>query len=143
MLKFKIKLDTNGARPHLLKRAIISGLIDYVAMDLKAPLDRRYSIAAGQKVDLDKIRASILLLRSGNIDYEFRTTAVPGLIDSDTIKEIAQAISGARLYAIQQFVPRLACKPRYQRLKPYTKEEAEELAKVARKFVENVKVRGF
>ena len=75
---FPIKLDTNGTNPALLKELIGSGLVDYVAMDIKAPLERAdYSKAAGVLVDIDKIIKSKDILLSSEIGYEFRTTAVP------------------------------------------------------------------
>ncbi len=142
-LNIKIKLDTNGANPDLLKRAIGDGLIDYVAMDIKAPLDQKYSIAAGVKIDPDQIRKSIQLLMASGIDYEFRTTVVPNLIDLNAVQAIAEIISGARLFALQQFLPKEAYDPGYQLLEPYTKEDAEKLVIVAQRFVRNVKLRGF
>ena len=100
-LGYPVKLDTNGTRPQILKRLIDEGLLDYVAMDVKAPLEK-YEEICGISVELDCIEASMALLLEGNIDYEFRTTFVPQLTEEDGVN-IAQRIKGARRYVLQQF----------------------------------------
>ncbi|MDD1746376.1 MAG: anaerobic ribonucleoside-triphosphate reductase activating protein, partial [Methanomassiliicoccales archaeon] len=75
-LGMKVKLDTNGTNPEMLKDLIYAGLLDYVAMDLKAPLDESYDDLAGAKVDLSKVKRSIEIIMGSGIDYEFRTTMV-------------------------------------------------------------------
>ena len=57
-----VKLDTNGSRPDVLERLLALGVLDYVAMDVKAPLDGKYAEVARAPVDLDAIRRSIELL---------------------------------------------------------------------------------
>jgi len=73
-----IKLDTNGTHPEVLERLLSEGLLDYVAMDLKAPLEAgRYSALTGvlfSEERMERVRASVRLLLRGNVDYEFRTT---------------------------------------------------------------------
>lgn len=142
-LGFPIKLDTNGSQPDRLRAIVSTGLIEYVAMDVKAPLDHRYRIAAGRDVDLGRIKESIVFLKDGALAYEFRTTLVPTIVGLDAIEPMARSIHGARLYALQQFAPRRACAPEYQALTPYTKEEAMALADLARPFVREVRLRGF
>lgn len=141
-LGFEVKLDTNGSRPDLLAKIVASGLVKYIAMDIKAPLDHRYEVAAGGAIDVGKLKESIDLLLKGPGEYEFRTTLVPTLVDKDSIIAMAQAIKGARLYALQQFVPRLACNLEYRELSPFTREQAQELADAARPYVRQVKLRG-
>jgi pyruvate formate lyase activating enzyme len=87
----------------MLARLIDKGLLHYVAMDLKAPYNR-YESVIGCYADMDKIKESIRIIRESGIDYEFRTTFSPDLT-SDDILEIAEGISGAKLYVIQQFKP--------------------------------------
>ena len=107
---FPIKLDTNGSRPEVLRRLIAEGLLDSVAMDLKAPLqERRYSAITGvamEEKDVAAVRSSIELLLWGEVDSEFRTTVVPSLIQEEEIYEMAGAIRGARRYTLQNFNPR-------------------------------------
>jgi pyruvate formate lyase activating enzyme len=97
----KVKLDTNGLKPEVLRELLDVGLLDYVAMDIKAPLEK-YEQIAGVDVDVEAVAESIELLMDGDVLYEFRTTFDPDLTPADIV-EIATRISGARLYAVQQF----------------------------------------
>ena len=89
---FLIKLDTNGSFPGKLKNLFDNKLIDYAAMDLKAPLDERYNHITKTKVDLSRIRESIDLVKNSRIGYEFRTTMVPGYLGKDELISIAKEI---------------------------------------------------
>ena len=100
-LEYLVKLDTNGTRPTVLASLIDAGLLDYVAMDIKAP-SVKYEMLCGVPVNPDTIDASIDLLLSGRIDYEFRTTVVPQLTEAD-ILTIGRRIRGARLYILQRY----------------------------------------
>ncbi|UCC11432.1 MAG: anaerobic ribonucleoside-triphosphate reductase activating protein [candidate division WOR-3 bacterium] len=100
-----VKCDTNGTLPDALRSLIMQELVDYVAMDIKAPLDERYALAAGMSAPIDTVRESIDLLMTGTVEYEFRTTCVPGIIDTDGIHAIGKAIQGAGKWALQTYVP--------------------------------------
>ncbi len=101
---FLIKIDTNGYLPEKLKELIEERLVDYIAMDIKAPLsEEKYSQAAGTKVDVERIKKSIELIKNSGIDYEFRTTIVPGLHEKEDIIEMAKAIGPAKRYFLQSF----------------------------------------
>ncbi len=100
-LGLRVKLDTNGSRPEVLAELLERRLVDYVAMDLKAP-PSRYAEFAGGAVDLSAIEASILALRDDAPDAEFRTTVAPGLAAEDLLA-IAQWIRGAKRYILQPF----------------------------------------
>ena len=82
----KVKLDTNGTDPDMLRDLIDAGLVDYVAMDLKAPLNEKYDDLAGVSVDLDRIKRSIELLETSGVEHEFRTTVVPILLTAQDIE---------------------------------------------------------
>jgi len=97
-----VKLDTNGSRPEVLEALLDERLLDYVAMDIKAPLER-YRELCGTTVDLGAIRRSIDLIKTRAPDYEFRTTAAPTLTQDD-IRAIAGLIDGAKRYILQPFV---------------------------------------
>jgi pyruvate formate lyase activating enzyme len=107
-----VKLDTNGTRPEVLENLLADGLLDYVAMDLKAPLKAdRYSAltgVSGGDEQIDRIQTSIGILLSGKADYEFRTTFVPALLGEEEVCELARRIRGARRYTLQNFNPREA-----------------------------------
>lgn len=115
-----VKLDSNGFNPVLLEEIIEAGLVDYIAIDIKTALEsERYRRACGQTVDLKPIRRSISLVMEGGCDYEFRSTVVPGFFDQDEIELIAEAISGARRYVLQQFKPGSCLDPAYNKREPY------------------------
>ncbi len=99
---FLVKLDTNGTRPHILTNLIQDGLVDYVAMDIKAPLNK-YDIVADQRVDVRDIESSIDILLNSSIDYEFRTTVCKELLTKEDILNIAMTIKGSRRYYLQNF----------------------------------------
>jgi pyruvate formate lyase activating enzyme len=101
---FLVKVDTNGYLPEKLKELIDEKLVDYIAMDIKAPLDKeKYSRATGVDVDIERIKKSIELIKNSGIDYEFRTTVVPGLHRKQDIVEMAKAIGPAKKYFLQNF----------------------------------------
>jgi len=141
-LQLGIKLDTNGAYPEILQELIKEKLIDYVAMDVKAPLNSSYYIAAGKRVNLKKIEKSIEILLQNLVDYEFRTTCVPGIIDEDAICRIGERIRGAKRWALQQFVPDNAYKEEYRTKKNY-KLSLQRLQIIAQQYVLNVILRVF
>jgi pyruvate formate lyase activating enzyme len=70
---YLIKLDTNGSNPQILKSIIDKNLIDFIAMDIKAPFDK-YSYLTCVPVDIEKIRSSIDIIKNSKIKFEFRTT---------------------------------------------------------------------
>lgn len=98
---FPVKLDTNGTRPAVLQSLLKEGLLDYVAMDLKAP-ERLYSDVCGVSIDGAVITRSIQLILETAPDYEFRTTVLPGFSVAD-LEEMAERIGGARHYYLQQY----------------------------------------
>jgi pyruvate formate lyase activating enzyme len=99
---FLIKLDTNGTRSVQLDLLMDGNAIDFVAMDLKAPLDKRYDQVAGCHVDLGAIRESMGILRSRSSNYEFRTTVGPCLGES-ALEDIAGEILGHERWFLQLF----------------------------------------
>jgi len=100
-LGYLVKLDTNGTRPDLIQDALESGLVDYIAMDIKAPLDA-YDRMAGVRVDTSMIEQSISIITRLVPVYEFRTTAGPGL-STDDLLEIGRWLAGSRAYWLQKF----------------------------------------
>ncbi len=101
-LGFRIKLDTNGARPDILKKLLDLKLLDFVAMDIKNQL-ARYSETVGVKVDTERIKLSVELIRNSRLSYEFRTTVVPGIHTEKDFLEIAKWLSGSRAYYLQEY----------------------------------------
>jgi len=99
---FLVKLDSNGTHPEVLKWVFDEGLADYVAMDIKNGPER-YHEAVGISVDMDAIRGSIRLIMDSGIDYEFRTTVVPGIHTEEDFTAVAELVSGAKRYYLQVF----------------------------------------
>lgn len=100
-LGYLVKLDTNGMKPEVLKQLIMRGLVDYVAMDIKASPEK-YDAVTRVKCDMDAIRDSIRLLKNGTVPYEFRTTFAPELTTED-ILAAAEMIRGTEKYYLQQY----------------------------------------
>lgn len=102
-LGYSVKLDTNGYRPEVLKNVVNSGLVDYVAMDIKNS-QAKYALTVGlDSFDITKINESVEFLMSGVVDYEFRTTIVKELHTEDDIQDIVSWIKGAKKYFLQGF----------------------------------------
>jgi len=101
---YLIKLDTNGTLPDVIEEMLGRRLLDYVAMDIKAPLDR-YGEVTKTNSDGQRILRSISLIMGSGVDYEFRTTAVRSLLGPQEIEEIGRLIPGARRFVLQKFVP--------------------------------------
>ena len=99
---YAVKLDTNGSFPEKLAALIDEGLLDYIAMDIKnAPA--KYEETAGSKGILEKVQASVALLLTNKVDYEFRTTVTAQLHNEDSFADIALWLRGAKQFAIQNF----------------------------------------
>ncbi len=103
-LGYYVKLDTNGSFPDRLKALVGEGIIDYVAMDIKN-CRKKYAETVGLKsLELSKIEESVDFLKSGAVDYEFRTTVVNELHTVEDIRSTAEWIKGAKRYFLQNFV---------------------------------------
>jgi len=100
---YSIKLDTNGSYPEKLRELLSENLVDYIAMDVKAPLEK-YPYVVRTQVCVEKIRESITTIMNSGLDYEFRTTVVKNLLTKDDIISIAKLIRGAEKYVLQKFV---------------------------------------
>jgi len=108
--KYSVKLDTNGSLPERLERVVRSNLVDYIAMDVKAPL-AKYSFVAGADVDTENIKRSIDVIMRSGLDYQFRTTVGKSFLNLEDLRQICGLIRGARNYVIQKFVPPSAPEP--------------------------------
>ncbi len=145
-LNMLIKLDTNGGFPVLLQDIIEKKLVDYVALDIKAPLDlASYSKVVGvnnPKV-LENVKDSIKLIMDSGIDYEFRTTVVPTLHEEKDIEQIAKFIKGAKKYALQNFSTQgEILDPKFKDIKPYHIEILYRIQRIVSVYVKKCVVRG-
>lgn len=123
---YLVKLDTNGSRPKVIQEALHENVLDYIAMDIKAPWDK-YSLVAGSLVNITHIKKSIALLMNSGIAYEFRTTIVNSLLTRTDVMSIAKMIQGAQLYVLQKFVPSKHVDQTYMNKSSFTDKEIENL----------------
>jgi pyruvate formate lyase activating enzyme len=141
-LGYKIKIDTNGTYPDKLKELIDEKLVDYIAMDIKAP-KKKYDKLTDVKTDVKKIQKSIDILKNSRIDYEFKTTFAPELLTNEDIKDIAKWIQGSKKFYLQQFkndMPLVSSK--LENIEPYSKEKFLETLNDIKSYFEICEVRG-
>ena len=144
---FLVKIDTNGTNPMMMKKLMEGGLIDYIAMDIKAPLTvEKYSRAAGINAEklLGKVKETMRILLESKMDYEFRTTVVPTLHEEEDMREICDGVRGCRKYVLQKFdvsLGKTTIDPDFSKLKPFTDKEMKRFLTIAQKLLPNVKLR--
>ena len=144
--QYLVKIDTNGSRPDVLKRLFKRRLVNYVALDVKAPLDHRYAKSAGLK-DFDDsfILRSMKELASSSVEYELRTTVVPGMHAEEDLLDLAkqlQKIAPKAKWVLQNFQPKNCLDPKFEKIKPYDKMFLEELLEKLKVCMPNVELRG-
>lgn len=139
-LQYCVKLDTNGTNSDMLLNLLEDNLVDYVAMDIKAPL-LRYKEVAGQNVDIKKIEQSISLLLASNIDYEFRTTVAKEFISEADLENIAQSIQDAKRYCIQNFKKIGQILEESKVYTPFSLDELDKMKNKINKYVQQIIVR--
>ncbi len=140
-LDLLVKLDTNGSSPETLDLLFGKGLLDYVAMDVKAPLCD-YGRVAGVEGFEKNVKASIDLIMNLAPDYEFRTTFVPGLHDSSSAIGIGKLIQGAKIHYLQYFRPvGTILSESYRSSRPMTESELKSYAELISPYVKDVKCR--
>ena len=135
-----VKLDTNGSRPKIVKHLAEAGLIDKVAMDIKACPDNYGNLTGIEKPDMDSIFETADFLLHGNLDYEFRTTVVRELHTQKDFEEIAGWLAGAKEYYLQAYKDSDGVlRPGYG---SYTFEELQNFQKILQKTILSVGIRG-
>lgn len=134
-LGYKIKLDTNGTNPEIINKLINLNLIDYIAMDIKAPFFK-YSEITGVQTPIKFFLESISIIMNSKVDYEFRTTIVKKNLKHEDILAIAESINGAKLYFLQK------CNLDSSFIDfNYSEEELNTLSTLCSRFVQQVKYR--
>lgn len=139
-LGLQFAVETNGTNPEMIEFLIKNQLVDYFAMDVKAPLEQeKYNQLTGVQVDLKKIKKSIKIIIDADVDSEFRTTVVPGLLNQEDILKITDYIKEGKGYYLQKFQPKETVGD-VPKVEVYSDEWFEELkSKVAKKI--NIKLR--
>ena len=139
-LGYAVKLDTNGCYPEKLKELINGGLIDYVAMDIKNCLSEYPKTVGIKDFDTTPVKESIAFLINSGFDFEFRTTVVKELHSAESIKALADDISGAKRYFLQNFVD--SGDLIGENLSAHDKATLEEMKEICEKTIDIVEIRG-
>lgn len=121
-----VKLDTNGSNPSVVKGLVNDGLIDYIAMDVKGPVDR-YSKWCGVNVNEQKVQESIDFIMGCGIDYQFRMTVVPFLHQEDDVYTVAAHLHGAQDFILQTFRPDITLNAAYSSIQPFSPDKMDEM----------------
>lgn len=144
-LGLEVKLDTNGTNPDMLQRLTEEKLVDYVALDVKAPLNSiSYSRAAGVDagVFIAKVEKTVQFLLETFEEYEFRTTLVPTIHNEEDLKQICNKIEGCKKYVLQKFVGDMkTLDPKLSNVRPFSDAEMEGFLRLAKKTVPNTILR--
>jgi len=135
-----VKLDSNGANPEMLKTLIKKNLVDFVAMDIKAPLEK-YEKIVGIKIDKKKIQESIDLIRRSGLDYEFRSTILPALHSKEDLIKIGEWLRGSKKFCLQNFVPSKTLEKKFQKEKGFSSGKLKEFADILKPYFEKIEIR--
>ncbi len=179
-LDYAVKLDTNGSRPEVLEGLIKKELIDYVAMDIKGPLSKEYLKIVGLRSDrklatlrtlnlsntedtensrflsgnsvLQCCEKSIRIILKSGLDYEFRTTVVPGLHNKESLLRLARQLSSLATsyqlpatsfkWVLQQFRPKNCLDPEFSKVEPYSEKKIKDILKSLQEILPGTKLRG-
>lgn len=136
---FLVKLDSNGTNPQMLEKLLTDKLVDFIAMDIKAPLEK-YKKVAGEKVSLENIQRSTELTKQAP-DYEFRTTVLPALLTQKDILSIGRWLQGAKKYYLQQFKPTKTLDAAFLNEKPFDEAKLNRLRSLLEIFFDRVEIR--
>lgn len=140
-LGFLVKLDTNGTNPDVVQDLLENKLIDYIAMDIKAPCEK-YSLITNSNVDIEKIKRSICLIMKSNIDYEFRTTVLRSQLSFEDFERIGEMIKGAKRYYLQKFEAKTDIVDNLlSNEKTYTNEEFRQITDKLKTYVNKAELR--
>jgi pyruvate formate lyase activating enzyme len=142
MLGYAIKLDTNGTNPKMLEMLLRQKLVDYVAMDFKAPLEK-YAQVVRAKVSLKELEKSISMIKRFP-DYEFRITLVPKLTSREDLLEIARYLKRHKAnknFFLQDFRSKICLDKSFEKEKPYSEEKMKEFLKMLKPYFKHIEIR--
>jgi pyruvate formate lyase activating enzyme len=145
---FLVKLDTNGSNPEVLKKLLKANLLDFIAMDIKTSLGKYEKVypvksrnAGAAKQLFNRVKKTIDLIKNSGIDYEFRITIVPGLVEKKDIGEIGHWLKGVKKFALQQFQNKKVLDKKFEKIKPYSDEVLKDFQKILEEYIEKVELR--
>lgn len=137
---FLVKLDTNGTHPDVLQELLNENLLDYIAMDVKAPL-AKYKTITQTDIDTKIIKKSIDMIMNSGVDYEFRTTIVKSQLSVEDLRQIGELIQGAKRYYMQKFLATKILDETLMSEESYTDEEFKNLRTILEEYVDFVDYR--
>ncbi|MEE9306080.1 MAG: anaerobic ribonucleoside-triphosphate reductase activating protein [Spirochaetia bacterium] len=140
-------LETNGTNPDMIAGLLKEDLVDYIAMDVKAPLTweayrRAAGLNEGNRGWIEKIRATLELLKTTKAEIELRCTLVPKIHNREDLLNLARQLQGHRRFVLQQFVPERALDPLYRDEAPFDVETLRELRSQIADLFGSCEVRG-
>jgi len=137
---FLVKLDTNGTYPDKIKALLEKNLLDYIAMDIKAPFEKYHKIT-GSLINQEILKKSINLIMNSNIKYEFRTTVLKSQLSFEDFEKIGDLIKGSKLYFLQKFEASKIYNEALMNEVTYSDEEFTEIINMLKEYVDNVLLR--
>ena len=140
-LGYKVKLDTNGTNPSLIKNLYADNLVDYFAMDIKNDRENYAKIIGFNSYDTKNVENSVEFLRSLKGAYEFRTTIIDEFHKEENIRNIGAWIKGAEKYFLQKFVNSENCIK--SNLSPVPDDKAKSFIDILKPFIPNAKLRSY
>lgn len=130
-MNYLIKLDTNGSKPDVIQDLIKMNLLDYIAMDIKAPVSN-YKTIVNTEVQDNNILKSIEIIKNSNIEHEFRTTVVKSLLSPEDIMQIGELVKSSDKFYLQKFIPTNTLNKNFKNETTYSNKEFEQLKKILR-----------
>ncbi len=137
---YLVKLDTNGTNPNLLASLIENELIDYIAMDVKAPL-YKYEEITKSNIKTETIYSSIKIIMESKINYEFRTTLVNGELDISDLEEMGKLLKDAKAHYIQNFVATKTIDSSFLNKSPLNEKDLSNVKSILNKYIDSVHIR--
>ncbi len=134
-LGYDVKLDSNGTRPEMIRQLIDDKMIDFVAMDIKGPLEK-YQMIAARPIDLEAVQETIALLISSGIGHEFRTTIVREQLEPNDFHKVGEMVRGAKRFALQHFRPGSTLAPQFEQASTFSETEFQEAKTIMERYVD-------
>ncbi|TRZ78663.1 anaerobic ribonucleoside-triphosphate reductase activating protein [bacterium] len=136
-----IMIETNGTNPEMLTCLVQNKLVDFLAMDVKAPFDQYTSLLKCPENLVGKISESVSLIMQSELDYEFRITVAPDVVSLENIGKIGEQIKGAKKAVLQQFRQLVTLDPAWEKKVACGDDVLQKMAEILGGFVGEVKIR--
>lgn len=101
-LGYQVKLDTNGTNPEVVENLLKQNLVDFIAMDIKAPFNK-YEAVCQKQVDTEKVKQTMSLIEKYNIPHQYRTTYYKEVLTDEDIAQIQKLVNNTLV--VQECLP--------------------------------------